>query len=82
MPSALHPDCDRARPQPGTHAPRPARGELVGCTNAPLPAEVWCNPDDTAAFLADGIVVNGVRCRVQVVDRLAYADQLRITEAA
>jgi hypothetical protein len=68
------------RPRPGSHPPRPARGTLDSCL---IPGrdgvhEVWCHPADTAELLR-GIVVNGVACEVRLVDRLAYADTLRIT---
>jgi len=71
------------RPQPGSHTPRPARGELISCSNpaSTRVREVWCHPDDTPRLL-QGMTVNVVPCWVRVVDRLAYADQLQITEAA
>lgn len=41
--------------------------------------EVWCHPDDTAGLLSGGLSrVNGVEARAWLVDRLAFADQLRV----
>lgn len=68
-----------------TFSPRPARGELE---SAMSPAEhegkaifeVWCHPDDTASLLDGGIrTLNGMPVRVELVDTLPYADQIRIT---
>ena len=69
-------------PSPGSHSPRPARGQIVSAMYYEPGAdifEVWVHPDDTADLLAGGIRrVNGLPVSVIVVDRLAYADQLRI----
>lgn len=70
------------RPGAGSHPVRPARGELVSAMNPGRAAfwEVWAHPDDTPELLR-GIVVNGIPATVTVVDRHAYADQLRIQAA-
>jgi hypothetical protein len=72
------------RPMPGTHSPRPRRGTMESALNEANHAgvgisEVWVHPADTADLLNGGIeYVNGHRVYVTVVDRLAFADQLRI----
>jgi hypothetical protein len=43
--------------------------------------EVWCHPDDTAGLLDGGIkTLNGIPVRVELVDELPFADQLRVTQ--
>ena len=71
------------RPKPGSHAHRPARGELLPALSRDEWGihEVWCHPDDTDELVHGGglTVVNGRPATAVVVDRHAYADQLRIT---
>jgi hypothetical protein len=68
-----------------TFSPKPARGELQSAMN---PAEhegraifeVWCHPDDTSGLLDGGIrTLNGLPVRVELVDSLPFADQLRVS---
>lgn len=72
------------RPAAGSHPPRPERGQLVSCLIGGMHDgaelyEVWCHPADTADLVAGGlVVVNGKPARAFLVDRLAYADTLRV----
>lgn len=73
------------RPLPGSHSPRPARGAPETCFAAELDDrgvyELWVHPDDTAGMLGE-VAVNGRRGRGELVDRLAFADQVRLTLGA
>lgn len=69
------------RALPGSHAPRPARGAPLPCFTFETPErcvyEIWTHPEDTGALTGE-VVVDGRRGHGEVVDRLAFADQVRI----
>lgn len=72
------------RPLPGSHPPRPQRGapELCFAAEARGLYELWVHPDDTAGFLTPELVVDGRPARGELVDRLAFADQVRVVLGA
>lgn len=72
------------RPAPGSHPPRPKQGSPELCFAAAAQGlyELWVHPDDTAALTGDAVVVNGRRGRGELVDRLAFADQIRVVLGA